>query len=120
MDNHTGGGYTDNNDAGLETRKFFLNCLCLLLGRLDNKRFESTLSEFGMNISRILMPQLNCTDEDVIIGVVSTFTAIILRPGYSQEDALTDSGQENTVIPFLLHLLDEQDGTARAVVMLIA
>ncbi|RDY02152.1 hypothetical protein CR513_14431, partial [Mucuna pruriens] len=120
MDNHTGGGYTDNNDAGLETRKFFLNCLCLLLGRLDSKRFESTLSEFGMNISRILVPQLNCTDEDVIVGVVSIFKAIILRPGYSQEDALTDSGQANTVLPFLLHLLDEQDGTARAVVMLIA
>jgi len=58
MDNHTGGGYTDNNDGGLETRKFFLNCLCLLLGRLDIKRFESTVSEFGMNISRILVPQV--------------------------------------------------------------
>ncbi|KAL9331609.1 hypothetical protein ACSQ67_001219 [Phaseolus vulgaris] len=119
MDNHTGGGYTDNNDGGLETRKFFLNCLCLLLGRLDIKRFESTVSEFGMNISRILVPQLNCTDEDVIAGVVSIFKAIILRPDYSQEDALTDSRKENSVIPFLLHLLDERDGTARAVVMLI-
>lgn len=58
MDNHTGGGYIDNNDGGLETRKFFLNCLCLLLGRLDIKRFESTVSEFGMNISRILVPQV--------------------------------------------------------------
>lgn len=43
MDNHTGGGYTDNNDGGLETRKFFLNCLCLLLGRLDSKRFEPSI-----------------------------------------------------------------------------
>ncbi|KAK7378180.1 hypothetical protein VNO80_03617 [Phaseolus coccineus] len=119
MDNHTGGGYTDNNDGGLETRKFFLNCLCLLLGRLDIKRFESTVSEFWMNISRILVPQLKCTDEDVIVGVVSIFKAIILRPDYSQEDALTDSRKENSVIPFLLHLLDERDGTARAVVMLI-
>ncbi|KHN26335.1 hypothetical protein GLYMA_19G141900v4 [Glycine max] len=120
MDNHTGGGYTDNNDGGLETRKFFLNCLCLLLGRLDSKRFESMVSEFGMNISCILVPQLNCTDEDVIVGVVSIFKAIILRPDYSQEDALTDNRQANSVIPFLLHLLDEQDGTAKAVVMLIA
>lgn len=58
MDNHTGGGHTDDNDGGLETRKFFLNCLCLLLGRLDSKRFESTVSEFGMNIARILVPQV--------------------------------------------------------------
>ncbi|XP_027939676.1 uncharacterized protein LOC114193892 [Vigna unguiculata] len=119
MDNHTGGGYIDNNDGGLETRKFFLNCLCLLLGRLDIKRFESTVSEFGMNISRILVPQLNCTDEDVIAGVVSIFKAIILRPDYTQEDALADSRKANSVIPLLLHLLDERDGTARAVVMLI-
>lgn len=55
----------------------------------------------------------------MIAGVVSIFKAIILRPDYSQEDALTDSRKENSVIPFLLHLLDERDGTARAVVMLI-
>ncbi|XP_027348855.1 uncharacterized protein LOC113860619 isoform X2 [Abrus precatorius] len=116
MDNH-GSGSTDSNDGGLETRKFFLNCLCLLLGRLDSKRFEGMVLEFGMNISRILVPQLNCTDEDVIVGVVSIFKAIILKPDYSQED---NSRQANVVIPFLLHLLDEQDGTARAVVMLIA
>ncbi|XP_057438694.1 uncharacterized protein LOC130730649 isoform X1 [Lotus japonicus] len=119
MDNHAG-GYTDNKDGGLETMKFFLNCLCLLLGRLDSKRFEGTVSEFGMNISRILVPQLNCSDEDVVVGVVSIFKAIILKPDYSEEDTLTDSRQANLVIPFLLHLLDEQDGPARAVVLLIA
>ncbi|KAK7336580.1 hypothetical protein VNO77_17125 [Canavalia gladiata] len=119
MDNHAS-GYTDNNDAGLETRKFFLNCLCLLLGRLDNKRFEGIVSEFGMNISRILVPQLNCTDEDVIVGVVSIFKAIILKPDSSQEDTLTEHRQANIVMPFLLHLIDERDGAARAAVMLIA
>ncbi|KAL1312396.1 hypothetical protein HN51_039011 [Arachis hypogaea] len=113
MDNHA-----DVKDGGLETRKFFLNCLCLLLGRLDSKRFESTVMEFGMNISRILVPQLTCTDEDVIVGVVSIFKAIILNPNHLQEAA--ESGQANIVMPFLLHLLDERDGTARAVVMLIA
>lgn len=56
----------------------------------------------------------------MIVGVVSIFKAIILKPNHSQEDAFTDSRQANIVIPFLLHLLDEQDGTARAVVMLIA
>ncbi|KAK7285567.1 hypothetical protein RJT34_20343 [Clitoria ternatea] len=119
MENHAG-GYTDKNDGGSETRKFFLNCLCLLLGRLDRKRFESTVSEFGMNISRILVRQLNCTDEGVIVGVVSIFKAIILKPDHSQEDTLIDNRQANIVMPFLLHLLDEQDGTARAVVMLMA
>ncbi|XP_004493519.1 uncharacterized protein [Cicer arietinum] len=119
MDNHASGS-ADNKDGGLETMKFFLNCLCLLLGRLDGKRFESTMSEIGMKISRILVPQLNCTDEDVIVGVVSIFKAIILKPNHSQEGVLADSRQANIVIPFLLHLLDEQDGTARAVVLLIA
>ncbi|KAK7244632.1 hypothetical protein RIF29_39457 [Crotalaria pallida] len=119
MDNHAG-GHADNKDGGLETRKFFVNCLCLLLGRLDSKRFESTMLELGMNISRILVPQLNCTDEDVIVGVVSIFKAIILKPNYSQEDTLIDRSQPNIVVPFLLLLLDEPDGTARAVVKLIA
>ena len=55
----------------------------------------------------------------MIAGVVSIFKAIILRPDYTQEDALADSRKANSVIPLLLHLLDERDGTARAVVMLI-
>ena len=53
----------------------------------------------------------------MIVGVVSILKAIILKPNISQD---TDSRQANIVIPFLLHLLDERDGTARAVVMLIA
>lgn len=52
------GGHTDNKDAGLETRKFFLNCLCLLVGRLDSKRFKGTAVEYGMQISHFLLPQV--------------------------------------------------------------
>ncbi|KAI4348718.1 hypothetical protein L6164_009405 [Bauhinia variegata] len=119
MDNHAS-GHAENKDGGVETRKFFLNCLCLLLGRLDSKRFESTVLECGMEISRILVPQLKCADEDVMIAVVAIFKAIILKSNYSTGNTFTDSRQADIVIPFLLHLLDEQDLTSRAVVVLIA
>lgn len=56
-DSHTG-GHSDSKDSGVETRKFFINCLCLLLGRLDSKKFESTIVEYGMQISRELLPQV--------------------------------------------------------------
>lgn len=75
MDNHAG-GYTDNKDGGLETMKFFLNCLCLLLGRLDSKRFEGTVSEFGMNISRILVPQVPLEE----IYCISNYNMAIAQP----------------------------------------
>lgn len=56
MDNRT--SRHDKVDGEVETRKFFLNCLCLLLGRLDDKRFESTVLERGIDISRVLVPQV--------------------------------------------------------------
>lgn len=118
-DNHTE-GHTDSKDGGVETRKFFLNCLCLLLGRLDSKKFESTIEEYGMQISRVLLPQLHCTDEDVIDGVVCIFKAVIFRPSYSSGSSVTDTRLMDSVLQLLLQLLDERDGTARAVVKLIA
>lgn len=57
-ENHTE-EYTENKDSGIETIKFFLNCLSLLLGRLDGKRFENTLSEDGLRISRVLISQVD-------------------------------------------------------------
>ncbi|XP_057999878.1 uncharacterized protein LOC110663402 isoform X2 [Hevea brasiliensis] len=118
-DNHPE-GHTENKDAGMETRKFFLNCLCLLLGRLDRKKFESTMSEYGMQISRILLSQLHYADEDVIAGAVCIFKEAIFKPNYYSGDGLTESRQMDMVLPLLLNLLDERDGIAKAVVVLIA
>uniref|UniRef100_A0A5B6YZ29 Uncharacterized protein n=1 Tax=Davidia involucrata TaxID=16924 RepID=A0A5B6YZ29_DAVIN len=52
--------HTENKDSGIETIKFFLNCLSLLLGRFDGKRFESTMSEYGLEIARVLISQYRC------------------------------------------------------------
>lgn len=113
--------HTKNTDTGIATRKFFLNCLSLLLGRLDGKQIERTVTEYGMQISRALIPQLCCTDEDVIDGVVCIFKKIIFKMNYSSSgSSLSDTRQMDSVLPLLLPLLDERDGTAKAVVMLVA
>lgn len=109
-----------SKDGGVETRKFFLNCMCLLLGRFDGKKFESIVSEYGTQMSHVLLPQLQCHDEDVIEGVVCIFKRALFKPNYSPGSSLTDTRQMDSVLPLLLNLLDEQDGTARAVVKLIA
>ncbi|XVE96000.1 hypothetical protein REPUB_Repub02eG0183900 [Reevesia pubescens] len=126
-------GHANSKDGGMETRKFFLNCLCLLLGRFDGKKFEGILSEYGKQISNVLLSQLHCIDEDVIDGVaentaiqiylywvVCIFKAVIFKPNSSSKGSLTDTNQMDAVVPVLLHLLDERDAAARAVVMLIA
>ncbi|KAG5555643.1 hypothetical protein RHGRI_006333 [Rhododendron griersonianum] len=119
-ENHTE-EYTENKDSGIETIKFFLNCLSLLLGRLDGKRFENTLSEDGLRISRVLISQLHCADAEVIDGAVCLLKAVIFRSNYSLAgSSSTDTREMDAVLPLLLHLLDERDGTARAVVVLIA
>ncbi|KAG5242688.1 ARM repeat superfamily protein [Salix suchowensis] len=118
-DNHSE-GHTENKDGGLETRKFFLRCLCLLLGRLHIKKFETALSDNGLQISQILLSQLHCDDEDVMEGAVYIIKSVILKPNHSSGNGLTDSREMDAVLPLLLHLLDERDVTARAVVMLIA
>lgn len=41
-----------------ETINFFLNCLLLLLGRLDNQQFENAITESGSQISQVLMSQV--------------------------------------------------------------
>ncbi|XP_004292072.1 PREDICTED: uncharacterized protein LOC101315407 [Fragaria vesca subsp. vesca] len=110
---------TENKDGSSETIKFFLNCLCLLLGRFDSKKFESVVAEYGMRISQVLLPQLHSAADDVIEGVVCIFKALIFKQK-SSGSSLTDTGEVDAVLPLLIHLLDERDGTARAVVLLIA
>lgn len=69
----------------------------------------------------ILAPlKLQCADEDVIDGAVCIFKATIFKMNHLSESSCTDTRQMDAVLPLLLHLLDERDGTARAVVMLIA
>ncbi|XP_059646314.1 uncharacterized protein LOC132292139 isoform X2 [Cornus florida] len=111
----------ENKDSGIETIRFFINCLSLLLGRFDNKQFESAISEYGLQISRVLISQLRYADEDVIDGAVCILKAIIFKANYSlSRSSLPDTRQMEFVLPLLLNLLDEWDGTTRAIVMLIA
>ncbi|CAK9319331.1 unnamed protein product [Citrullus colocynthis] len=113
-------GESIGNKDGRETTIFFLNCICLLLGRLDSKRFESTISEYGTQICQVLLLQFHSTDEDVIDEVVSIFKAVFLNSKFSSGGNITDTWQLDVVMPLLLNLLDERDVTTRAVIILIA
>lgn len=42
----------------LETVNFFLNCLMLLLGRLDSQQFENAIAESGPQVSETLISQV--------------------------------------------------------------
>ncbi|KAI7990306.1 hypothetical protein LOK49_LG12G02906 [Camellia lanceoleosa] len=113
--------HAENKESGVETIKFFLNCLSLLLGHLDGKQFEDAMSEDGLRISRVLISQLHCADVDVIDGAVCILKAVIFRSNSSLAgSSLTNTREMDALLPLLLHLLDERDGTARAVVVLIA
>ncbi|XP_043692010.1 uncharacterized protein LOC122642563 isoform X2 [Telopea speciosissima] len=111
-----------NKDGGIETTKFFLNCIALLLGRLDSKRFKIAMSEYRLQISRLLFSQLQSTDEDVIEGAVCILREIILKANYSSstQSSLPDTQHMEAVLPLLLNLLDERENPARAVVLLTA
>lgn len=65
--------------------------------------------------------QLCSADDDINDGAVSILKATIFGTNHLAAGcSLTDSKQMNSVLPLLLNLLDERDGTARAVVTLIA
>ncbi|THF97883.1 hypothetical protein TEA_017596 [Camellia sinensis var. sinensis] len=66
-------------------------------------------------------PPLHCADVDVVDGAVCILKAVIFRSNSSLAgSSLTVTRKMDAVLPLLLHLLDERDGTARAVVVLIA
>ncbi|KAK2995775.1 hypothetical protein RJ640_010751 [Escallonia rubra] len=106
----------ENRESKMETLKFFLNCLLLLLGRLDGKQFENAMSEKGLQIARVLTTQLSSADEDVIEGAACIFKAAMFRASSS----LSDTRHMDAALPLLLHLLDERDGASKAVVILVA
>ncbi|KAI7743189.1 hypothetical protein M8C21_012206 [Ambrosia artemisiifolia] len=112
---------TDDNDSGISTINFFLNCLLLLLGRFTSKQFDTAMMEHRADITRVVASQLCSADDDVIDGAVSILKATIFGTNHLQSGCnLTDNKQMKSVLPLLLNLLDERDGTARAVVTLVA
>ncbi|KAD3336291.1 hypothetical protein E3N88_31810 [Mikania micrantha] len=110
-----------DNDSGISTINFFLNCLLLLLGRFTSKQFDAAMMEHRPHITRVVASQLCSADDDVITGAVSILKATIFGTNHLVSGCnLTDNKQMKIVLPLLLNLLDERDGTARAVVTLIA
>ncbi|KAL2466133.1 ARM repeat superfamily protein [Abeliophyllum distichum] len=112
---------SSNKDGGVDIIKFFLNCLSLLLGRLDDKKFGTAMTDFGSQLSQVLISQLSCADEEVIDGAICIFKAVIFRTNHSlSESNLDDTRQMDAILSSLLHLLDERDVAAKAVVNLVA
>ncbi|KAG8371928.1 hypothetical protein BUALT_Bualt12G0013800 [Buddleja alternifolia] len=110
-----------NKNSRAETINFFLNCLMLLLGRLNNEQFGSVITEFGSQISQVVMSQLRCSDEEVIDGAISILKAAIFLTNHTlSKSSLGDNTQMDSLLPILLNLLDERDAAAKAVVKLVA
>ncbi|XP_073132125.1 uncharacterized protein [Henckelia pumila] len=110
-----------SRDSRTETINFFLNCILLTLGRLDNQQFGNALEEFGSRLTQVLMSQLQCADEEVIDGAISIFKAVIFRTNnILSKSSLDETRQMDAVLPLLLNFLDEQDAAAKAIVKLVA
>ncbi|KAK4372602.1 hypothetical protein RND71_007986 [Anisodus tanguticus] len=109
-----------NKESGRETIIFFLNCLALLLGRLHGKQFETTIEEYGSRLSQAIISQLNSVDDEVIVSSLCIFKAVIFRTNSSLSKHSADIRQINALLPMLLHLLDERDSAAKAVIKLFA
>ncbi|KAK1313617.1 hypothetical protein QJS10_CPA06g01801 [Acorus calamus] len=119
--NHNGGG----DDLGkansrTQTKKFFLNCISLLLGRLDGKQLGIAISECGPKLLNLLVLQLQSADEDMIEGSIEVLRLIIFKTNLESGSCLLETQQMESVLPLLLNLLDQRDSAARAVVLLIS
>ncbi|KAL4587515.1 hypothetical protein LXL04_000386 [Taraxacum kok-saghyz] len=117
------GNYTkdENKESGIATINFFINCLLLLIGRFTSKQFDTAMIEHRLDITRVVVSQLSSSDDDVIDGGVAILKAIIFGTNHiAFGEKFTDSKQMNSLLPLLVNLLDERDGTARAVVTLVA
>ncbi|KAK4343712.1 hypothetical protein RND71_036806 [Anisodus tanguticus] len=128
-----------NKESGRETIIFFLNCLALLLGRLHGKQFETTIEESGSRLSQAIISQvwsnasscltnqqrasiflLNSVDDEVVDSSLCIFKAVIFRTNSSLSKHSADIRRISALLPMLLHLLDERDSAAKAVIKLFA
>ncbi|KAI3977342.1 hypothetical protein MKX01_000255 [Papaver californicum] len=110
-----------NKDGGIDTIKFFVSCISLILGRLNNKQFEIAMSEQSLQLSRNLLSQLQCVGEDVIEQVFCILRVTLFNRNFtSKESGFLDNQLSEEVLSLLLNLLDERDSIAKAVVSLIA
>lgn len=64
--------------------------------------------------------KLNCADDEVIDSALCIFKAVIFRTNSSLSKCAADISQINALLPMLLHLLDERDTAAKAVIKLFA
>ncbi|XP_010524083.1 PREDICTED: uncharacterized protein LOC104802271 isoform X1 [Tarenaya hassleriana] len=113
-------GSSNAKNSGIETQKFFVNCLCLLLGRFEGKKLESITLEYGTRLVPSLLHQLRCNDEGVTDGVVGILKATVFKQHSASGGSSLKTRHMDIMIPSLLHILDERDGTAKAVIVLIA
>ncbi|KAJ8528546.1 hypothetical protein K7X08_022238 [Anisodus acutangulus] len=109
-----------NKESGRETIIFFLNCLALLLGRLHGKQFETTIEEYGSRLFQAIISQLNSVDDEVVDSSLCIFKAVIFRTNSSLSKHSADIRRISALLPMLLHLLDERDSAAKAVIKLFA
>ncbi|KAL0383567.1 UNVERIFIED_CONTAM: hypothetical protein Scaly_0644000 [Sesamum calycinum] len=92
-----------SKDSKSDTINFFLNCLLLLLGRLDNQQFGNAITEFGSQISQVLMSQLSSLEQTT-----------------HHPNKVLLTLEMDALLATLLDLLDERDAAAKAIVKLVA
>uniref|UniRef100_A0A1D1ZF51 Peroxisomal membrane protein PEX21 n=1 Tax=Anthurium amnicola TaxID=1678845 RepID=A0A1D1ZF51_9ARAE len=106
--------------SSIETRKFFLNCMALLCGRLHGEQLETVISESGAKLVNVIISQLKCDHQDLVEVTLSILRAIMFRTDFSSGSSAAHTHQVEATLPLLLSLLDERDSTAKTVILLIA